>query len=191
MTNTWKTMALVVPLALVAACTDAAKAPAEAAMAAAGTAVESLKGEAARFAPDAVKSVEASYASAKDLVAKQDYKGALAAAAEIPAKAKEALARAAAAKDAFVKTWNEAGGSISKTIDAARSRLDVLAKSKKLPAGMDKAALASAQSGLASLETGWASATEQFKSGDMSGAIARANALKAQGMDLLKAIGLQ
>jgi hypothetical protein len=191
MTNTWKTMALVVPFALVAACTDAAKAPAEAAIAAAGTAVESLKGEAARFAPDAVKGVEASYASAKDLVAKQDYKGALAAASDIPAKAKEALAKAAAVKDAFVKTWNEAGGSITKMIEAAKSRLDVLSQAKKLPAGMDKAALASAQSGLASIQSGWASATEQFKSGDMSGAIAKANALKAQGMELLKSIGVQ
>ena len=36
MTKTWKTMLAVVPFALVAACTDAAKAPAEAALAAAG-----------------------------------------------------------------------------------------------------------------------------------------------------------
>ena len=55
-------------------------------MAAAGSAVESLQGEAAKYAPDAVKAVQTSYASAKDLVAKQDYKGALAAASDIPAQ---------------------------------------------------------------------------------------------------------
>jgi len=191
MTNTWKTMALLIPLALVAACTDAAKAPAEAAMAAAGTAVESLKGEAAKWAPEAVKGVEASYASAKDLIAKQDYKGALAAAGDIPARAKEALAKAAANKDALVKAWNDAGGSITKMVDAAKSRLDILAQSKKLPAGMDKATLAKAQTDLASIQSGLAAAVDQFKSGDTSGAMAKVSALKDQGLELLKTLGLQ
>ena len=86
MTEALRIALAVVPFALVVACTDAAKAPAEAAMAAAGAAVESLQGEAAKFAPDAVKAVQASYASAKELVAKQDYKGALAAAGDMPAQ---------------------------------------------------------------------------------------------------------
>jgi hypothetical protein len=191
MTKTWKILAVAVPFALVAACTDAAKAPAEAAMAAAGTAVDSLKGDAAKFAPDAVKAVEASYASAKDLIAKQDYKGALAAAQDIPAKAKEALAKALANKDVLVKAWNEAGASLTKMLDAAKSRIDILGQAKKLPAGMDKATLAQSQSSLASLQSGWAAATEQFKSGDMSGAVAKASALKAQGLELLKSLGMQ
>ena len=56
---------------------------------------------------------------------------------------------------------------------------------------MDKAALAKAQGGLASLQSGWTAASEQYKAGDWSGAIAKAKDLKAQGMDLLKSIGLQ
>ncbi len=191
MKNTWKTMALVVPFALVAACTDAAKAPAEAAMAAAGKAVESLKGEATKWAPEAVKSVETSYASAKDYFAKEDYKGTLAAAGEIPAKASEALAKAGVNKDAVMKAWNETGGSVTKMMDAAKSRLDILAQSKKLPKGMDKATVAQAQADLSTLQSGWASAVEQFKSGDTSGAMAKASALKAQGLALLKTLGLQ
>jgi hypothetical protein len=191
MTNTWKWMAMVVPLALVAACTDAAKAPAEAAMVAAGSAVDSLKGEAAKWAPEAVKSVEASYASAKDLVAKQDYKGALATAGEIPAKAKDALAKAGINKDAFMKAWNDAGGSVTKMMDAAKSRIDILAQSKKLPKGMDKATLAKAQTDYAAIQSGFTSAVDQFKSGDTSGAMAKLSALKAQGLELLKTLGLQ
>ena len=160
-------------------------------MTAAGAAVDSLKGDATRFAPSAVKAVEASYAKAKDLIAKQDFKGALAAAGDIPAKAKEALAQAAAAKDALVKAWADAGGSIPKMLEAAKSRLDILAQAKKLPAGMDKAALATAQAGLTSLQSGWTAVSEQYKAGDWSGAIAKAKDLKAQGMELLKSIGLQ
>jgi hypothetical protein len=184
-------MALLVPLALVAACTDAAKAPAEAAMAAAGTAVDSLKGEAVKYAPDAVKGVEAAYASAKDAIAKQDYKGALAAAQGIPEKAKEALAKAAQNQQALVTAWNEAGGAVTKMLEAARSRLDVLAQSKKLPAGLDKAALAKAQASYADLQSGLSAAAEQVKAGDYAGAMNKTAALKAQGMDLLKSIGVQ
>jgi hypothetical protein len=191
MTKTWRMLAAVVPFVMVAACTDAAKAPAEAAMAAAASAVDSLKGEAVKFAPDAVKAVEASYNSAKDLIAKQDYKGALAAAQGIPALAKEALAKAAANKQVLVNAWNEAGGSVTKMVDAAKSRLDILAQSKKLPAGMDKATLEKAQSGLTSIQSGLASAAEQFKAGDYAGALSKANNLKAQGAELLKSIGLQ
>jgi len=191
MTKTWRILAAVSPFALLAACTDAAKAPAEAAMAAASTAVESLKGDAAKFAPEAVKAVEASYSTAKDLIAKQDYKGALAAAQDIPARAKEAMAKATATKDALVKAWSEAGESLTKMMEAAKSRLDILAQSKKLPAGMDKAALAKAQTDFASLQGGLAAAKEQYKAGDWSGAIAKAKDLNAQGMDLLKAIGLR
>jgi hypothetical protein len=56
---------------------------------------------------------------------------------------------------------------------------------------MDKATLAKAQTDLAALQAGWATATEQYKAGDWSGAIAKAKDLNAKGMDLLKAIGLK
>jgi hypothetical protein len=90
-----------------------------------------------------------------------------------------------------VKAWNEAGASLTKMMDAAKSRLDILAQSKKLPKGMDKAIVAQAQADLSTLQSGWASAVEQFKSGDMSGAVAKASALKAKGLELLKTLGLQ
>ncbi len=191
MKTTWRALALVVPVALVAACTDAAKAPAEAAMAAAGSAVDSLKGEAVKYAPDAVKGVEAAYASARDAIAKQDYKGALAAAQGIPEKAREALAKAAKNKQRLADAWNEAGGSVSRMLEAAKSRLDILAQSKKLPAGLDKAVLEKAQASYADIQAGLAAAAEQVKAGDYTAAMTKAAALKAQGLELLKSIGLQ
>ncbi len=190
MKNSWMAMAMVVPLALVAACTDETKAPAEAAMAAAGAAMDSLKGDAAKYAPDAVKSLEASYSVARDSMANKDYKGALTFARDIPAKAKDALARAAAAKDALAKAWSEASDGMTKTIHAAKTHLDTLSRAKKLPAGMDKATLTKAHADLESLEKGWTDAMEQYRSGDLSGAVAKAKELSAQGATLLKAIGL-
>jgi len=179
----------VLPFALTVACTDAAKAPAEAALAAAGSAVESLQGEAAKYAPDAVKSVQASYASAKDLVAKQDYKGALAAAGDIPAKVKAALAAAAAKKDELVKAWGDLSASVPQMIADLKAKIASLTGAKKLPAGIDKAAVAKANEGVAALESGWQSVANQVKGGDYSGALAKGKELKARAEEILKSIG--
>jgi hypothetical protein len=191
MRNVWKIMAVVVPLTIALACTDAAKAPAEAAMAAAGDAMNSLKGDAARYAPDAVKSLESSYGTAKDSLANKDYQGALLFAKDIPAKAREALAKADATKTALAKAWNEAADGMNKTIHAAKSHLDMLSRSKNLPAGMDKTTLAKAKIDLESLQRGWSAAVDQSKAGDLNGAIAKAKDLSAQGLELLKAIGIK
>lgn len=179
----------VIPFALSLACTDAAKAPAEAAMAAAGTAVESLQGEAARYAPDAVKAAQASYASAKELVARQDYKGALAAAGEVSAKVRAALAAAAAKKDELVKASVEVAASVQQTLADLKARVASLTSAKKLPAGMDKAVLARANEGIAAVESGWKTLSAQVKSGDYAAAIAKGKELKNQAEDILASIG--
>ena len=179
----------VIPFALSLACTDAAKAPAEAAMAAAGTAVESLQGEAARYAPEAVKAAQASYASAKELVAKQDYKGALTAAGDVTTKVKAALAAAAAKKDELVKASVEIAASVQKTLADLKAKVASLMSAKKLPAGMDKAVLARANEGVAAIESGWQKLSEQVKSGDFTGAIAKGTELKTQAEDILASIG--
>jgi len=181
----------VIPFALFVGCTDAAKAPAEAAMAAAGSAVESLQGEATKFAPDAVKSVQASYAAAKDLVAKQDYKGALAAAGEIPAKAKAALAAAAAKKDALVKSWGELAASVPEMVNSLKARIASLSSAKKLPKGIDKTVIAKANEGIAAIEAGWQGLADQVKGGNYDAAIAKGKELKAQAQAILASIAGQ
>jgi hypothetical protein len=179
----------VVPFALAVACTDAAKAPAEAAMAAAGSAVESLQGEAAKYAPDAVKAAQASFASAKDLVSKQDYKGALAAAGEVSSKVKAALASAAAKKDELVKAWGDLSASVPKMVADLKTRIATLSGAKKLPAGVDKAILAKANDGVVAVESGWQKVTDQVKSGDYTAALAKGKELKTQAEDILTSLG--
>jgi hypothetical protein len=186
-----KTVATLVPLMLVTACTDAAKAPAEAAMKAADGAVATLQGEATKYAPDGVAAVQKAYASAKEMVAKEDYKGALAAAGEIPAKVKEVLAAAAAKKDELVKAFNDVAGKLPDMVAAIKSRLGILGQAKKLPAGLDKAALAKANEGTAALEAGWQKVQAEFKGGNLQQAIAGAKDLQAKGVEIMKAIGLQ
>jgi hypothetical protein len=185
------TLLAVVPLALFAGCTDAAKVPAEAALKAAESAIATLDAEAQKYVPDQVASVKSAYAGAKDLMAKKDYKGALAALEPIPGKVKEALAAAAAKKDALVKAWTDATASVPSLVGALKSRLGILAESKKLPKGLDASTVTRAKEGLASIEATFAKATADFKAGNLEPAIAMAKGLVPQGHDLMKSLGMQ
>ena len=186
-----KTAAAAVPFLFLVACTDANKAPAEAAMKAAEAAVATLGAEATKYAPEGVAAVQKTFTAAKDLVAKQDYKGALDAASGIPAKVKEVLAAAAAKKDELTKAWNDVSAKVPAMVAAIKSRLGILQQAKKLPAGLDKAALAKANEGVASLESGFAKAADEFKGGKIAEAIAGAKDLEAKGAEIMKSIGLQ
>jgi hypothetical protein len=190
MKNHLRLLAALAFVSLSVACTDAAKAPAEAAMKAAETAVSGLGADVAKYAPAQVKAAQDAFAAAKEKIAKEDYKGALAMATEIPAQAKAALAAAAAKKDELVKAFTEASSSLPAMITAIKGRLDILAQAKKLPAGIDKAGLEKAKEGLAAVEKAAGSLGDQVKSGAIAEATAQAGVLKAKGQELMKAIGM-
>lgn len=190
MTKTARLAFAAFPFLLALACTDPSKVPAEAALQAAESAVATLGEVAAKYVPDQTQALQQSLADAKALLAKKDYKGALAAASAIPAKAKEVLAAANAKKDELVKSWGELSGSLPQLLTALKSRLDILSQAKKLPQGMDKGTLEQAKQGLAAVETGFGAAQEQAKSGDLSAAIAKGTELKAKGMEIMKSIGM-
>jgi hypothetical protein len=151
MNRKWTWMAAAAPLALAIACTDSSKAPAEAALAAATAAVESLDGDAARYAPDDVKAVQMSYSTVRDTMANKDYQGVIAFARDNPARAKAAREKAAAVKASLQAAWAEAGNEVSGALDTAGHRIESLAHARRLPPGMDQETLARAESSLASL----------------------------------------
>ncbi len=184
MSKTFRATLALVPFVLVVACTDAAKAPAEAAMSAAGAAVESLKGDATRYAPEAVKTVQASYDSARALVAKQDYKGALAAVADIPAQAKAAIATATLRKEQAAAAWRGFSETIQQSVSEVTARVAALSSAKKLPRGIDKDAVARAKQEIDLLDTRWQMVKEAASKGDYQTAIAKGVEVKKKAMAL-------
>ncbi len=66
---------------------------------------------------------------------------------DLPAKAKEMAAAAAAKKAELTKSWEEMAAGLPKMVEAIKSRVDILSKSKKLPKGMDKATFEGAKAG--------------------------------------------
>jgi hypothetical protein len=179
-------MALIALVAVVLAGACASqKAPAEAALKVADDAFAAAKPEAAKFVPDQVKGVEDAIAAAKDSFAKGDYQAALTAATALPAKISD-LAKAAADKKAeLMKSWEGLSAGLPAVVTAIQSRVDILSKAKKLPAGMDKAAFEGVKTGLDSMKQDWSAATTAFGAGNVTDAIAKATAVKAKAVEVL------
>ena len=173
-----------------AACSGG-KAPAEQAIKAAEEAFNAAKGEAVKYVPDQVKAVEDALNAAKDSFAKKDYAAATSAATSVAAKAKELVAAAAAKKDELTKSWGDLSGGLPQMLDAVKSRVDILSKSKKLPANLDKEKFEGAQSGLAEVNKVWDEANSAFKEGNLAAAVAKATAVKEKASEIMATLGMQ
>jgi hypothetical protein len=173
-----------------AACSGG-KAPAEQAIKAAEEAFNAAKGEAVKYVPDQVKAVEDALSAAKDSFAKKDYAAATSAATSVAAKAKELASAAAAKKDELTKSWGDLSGGLPQMLDAIKSRVDILSKSKKLPANLDKEKFEGAQSGLAEANKVWDEANSAFKEGKLADAVAKAAVVKEKAAEIMATLGMQ
>jgi len=177
--------AILVVLALSLGACARDKEPAAAAIKAAEDALNSAKAEAAKYVPDQIKAVEAAIKAAKDNFEKGEYTAALNAAKDIPGKAKELAAAAAAKKAELTKGWEGMSAELPKMLEAAKGRLEALAKSKKLPPGIDKAKLDGAKSGLEAVNQAWADAENAFKAGNLTDALAKGKAAKDKASEIM------
>ena len=185
-----------VGLGLAACASD--KGPAEQAIKNAEAAVAAVKGEAAKFVPDQLKAVETELAALKASFDKGDYKGILTAGPALAAKA-TGLGDAAAAKKKemeaktaeLTKTWTDMSAGLPKMVDALRSRVDILSKSKQLPAKVSKATFDEAKAGLATIDQTWTEAQTAFKDGKLEDAVAKATLVKQKTADIMTKLGMQ
>ena len=178
-----------VALVLLSACASE-KAPAEQAIKAAETAVAGVKAEAAKWVPDQAQALDASLVSLKDKFAKSDYKAVLAEAPALTSRANAVATAAAAKKAEITKGWEEMSAGLPKMVEAVKSRIDILSKSKKLPANVTKEQFESAKAGLAEATKGWDDATAAFKGGNVADAMAKADAVKKKTVEALQALGM-
>lgn len=176
-------------LALLSACASE-KAPAEQALKAAETAVAGVTAEAAKWIPDQARALEASLASVKDKFAKGDYKAVLAEAPALSSRAKDVAAAATARKAQLTKTWEELSGGLPKMLEAVKSRVDILSKSKKLPASVSTEKFEVAKTSLADATKGWDDANAAFKGGNVADAVAKADGVRKQAVTALEALGM-
>jgi hypothetical protein len=179
----------VMALAFLSACASD-KAPAEQAVKSAESAVAAVSAEAGKWVPDQTRALEASLAAVKDKFAKGEYKAVLAEAPALANRAKEVGAAAAAKRAELTKTWEEMSAGLPKMVEAVKSRVDILSKSKKLPANVSKEKFEAAKAGLADATKGWEDANAAFKGGNVADAIAKADAVKKRTVEALEALGM-
>jgi hypothetical protein len=170
---------------LVAACGAGDKGPAETALKAAEEAINSAKGEASKYMPDQVRSLESSLSAAREKLSKGDYKAVLSEAPALTSKAQEIASATAAKKAELTKSWEGLSSGMPRVVDAIKSRVDILSQSKKLPAGMSAETLAQAKAGLSEITQQWTAATEASKGGNLVDAVAKASSVKVKAAEVL------
>ena len=173
------------------------KAPAEQAVASAETALNAVRDEAQKYAPDQLQAVDAQLSAMKDNLNKGNYQAVLAAAPNVNStisglkdvadnKKAEADAALAKAKDA----WGPMSTDVPKMVDAIQGRVDKLSKERHLPKGVTKDSLASAKSALDSMKSAWSDASNAAASGDYTTAASKAQTVKDQATDTMKSLGM-
>jgi predicted small secreted protein len=173
------------------------KGPAEQAVASAQAALDALRDDAQKYAPEQLGGVEAKLSELKGSFEKGDYAGVLAAAPGMTAaitglkeaaatKKTEAEAALAKAKD----DWGTASTAVPKLVDDLGKRVETLSKSKKLPKGVTKDAVAKAKTAVDALKSTWGEASNAAASGDYTTAMAKASAVKDKAAEIGKSLGM-
>ena len=188
-----RSFSLLAAIALVALASGCAnqKAPAEAAIASAETAFGAVQAEAVQYVPDQAKGISDAIAAAKDALAKGDYQAALTNAQALPAKITDLTAAVTAKKAELTTTWTGLSAALPKAVEAIQSRIGMLSKSRKLPAGLDKAKFEEAKTGLATVTSTWTDATTAFGAGNLTDAIAKAETVKAKAAEVMGLLNMQ
>jgi hypothetical protein len=178
--------AAVLASTLVIGCSQ--KGPAEIALKAAETSVSEVRDAGSKFAPDQFKGLSNAFNAAQDSFKKGDYKAALEGAQPIPAKAKEVAAAAAAKKEEMTKAWNDLSAGVAPLADSVKARFADLDKMKKLPAGLDAAKVTGAKEAFSAAQVQWQEASEAFKAGNISDALAKGKTAKEKANEILAAM---
>ena len=182
---------------LLVAC-NTQKGPAEQAVASAQAALAAVRDDAQKYAPEQLGGVEAKLSNMQGAFQQGNYAGVLAAAPAVTAAIagmKDAIvAKKAEAEQALAKAkddWGPASAAVPKMVDEIAKRVETLSKTKKLPKGVTKEAVAAAKTGLDSLKSTWSDASNAASSGDYTTAMAKAQSVKDKAADMMKSLGMK
>lgn len=182
---------------LVVACASQ-KEPATQAIAAAESALGTIREEAAKYAPEQLATVEQRIGELKASLQKGDYTAILASAPALTADVASLKSAAEAKKNEVMQAleaaqaeWPKLAAELPNMVGAIQGRVDALAKSAALPKGLDAAAVDSAKAGLGEMKAQWDEASAAFMAGDATVAVEKAKAIQAKGAEVMAALGMK
>jgi hypothetical protein len=182
-------IALMCCVALIAC--SMAKAPAQAAISSAEKAVADVKTEASIYTPDQFKEIESALASVKEKLNKGEYEAVIKEAKSLTGKAKDLAARVEANKYELTKTWQDMYGNLTGMVNAIQSRIRILSKSPKLPAGLTRDRLESTKAATTAIAQNLTEASEAFKSGNLLDAVNKATTSKEKAIAVMSDLGMK
>ena len=174
------------------------KAPATKALDQIESSLKDVRSEAAKYAPDGLKGVEAQYARLKESLDKKEYDNVLAGTPQLQ-KAVDSLqdavnagkAQAAAATDMARTEWASLKEEVPKMVDTIQTRVDSLSKSKHLPFGISKEEFEGSKSVLDSMKSTWAEATKDYKAGNEVEAASKAKTVQGMGAEVFEKLKIK
>jgi hypothetical protein len=167
------------------------RAPANKALEAVETSLKDVRDDAAKYAPDGLKGVEAQYNRLKESFDKKEYDNVLAGTPQLQ-KAVDSLkaavvsgkAQAKAAVAAAKTEWEGLNTEVPKLVESIQVRVDELSKKKRLPFGVSKDEFEGAKANLTSMKSMWADAKAEFTKGDAVEATSKAKTVKGMAQEV-------
>lgn len=187
----WTVCVALATVLLLSGCTNAQKEATQAAVNAAQSALDAAAGEAEKYVPEQLQAAQTALQNAKDALAKGDYEAALKAAQDALGKAKDLPPSVAAKKDELKKSWDSLNESVTKYLEAVKTKLDAYSRGAHLPEGMDKTKLAEAKEEYARLKKQWFDASADAARGALEDARKKASILKDQLSQLMEKLGIK
>lgn len=185
-----KSLLLTSAVLLFTAACSGAKGKAEAAITAADQAITAIGADAANVIPGDVQALTAKVAAARDTLAKGDAAAALAAVADIPAKAQELAGGLAAKRTQLKAELDTLGAAMTKNLAAVQAKVTELAKTRKLPKGLTAAKLDSVKATLAGATSDWSAVMADIGSGKLAEAMGKGTVLRLKVSEAMVAVGL-
>jgi hypothetical protein len=155
------------------------------------TSLAAIKDDAARYAPDGLKSVESQLARLKTSYENKEYNDVIAgtpqlrkAVDSLTAAVESGKAHAQAALASARQEWESLSAEVPKMVEDIQSRVDELSKQKRLPWGLNKDEFAEAKSDFEIMKTQWTEASSEYKSGEQIKAVEKARMAREMNEDI-------
>jgi predicted nucleic acid-binding Zn-ribbon protein len=183
-------LALAATTLLMAGCGD--KQPANNAVTQAENAIEPLRVDAAKFAPDELKAAEATLARMKDSLAKEDYKAVVDDVPKINNDIKTlqgAVVQQQTLAAAAQNEWDALNEEVPKSLESIQARVDSL-KGQKLPKEITKENYEAAKTDLEAIKATWTEATTAASAGHPQEAADKGRAVQAKTQEIKTELGM-
>jgi hypothetical protein len=170
------------------------KEPAEAALADANSALQKVAPDGLKYAPTEYATVNEQVATMKAAFDKQDYQTVLNMVSRLAPNLKLLAGTIANKKSeaviALKEQWARMSRDVPKSISAVETRIGELNKSRKLPKGVSKDALAGAGAAVDAAKQSWSESQSARTSGKVEDAVTKGKAAEAALSELMVSLGV-